>query len=85
MFLICLNPRGLKNNKQFSIVVVNKKSSHKFVLETIGYLNVSTFKFNNEKAKCFSVDVDRLNFWLARGASLTSKLTNLLKLFKIVY
>lgn len=78
MILIRLKKVSLNNNLSYSIVVSSKQispNSNKFI-EKIGFYKPLVDKLSN---KYIFLDVDRLLFWLKRGAKINSSVFVLIK------
>lgn len=78
MILVRLKKVALNNNLSYSIVVSSNKispNSNKFI-EKIGFYRPLVDKLSN---KYIFIDVDRLLFWLKRGAKINASVFVLIK------
>ena len=78
MVIIRLKRGGKKNKPFYTIVVTEKKVSRngKFI-EKIGYFDLQ-IKNANEKIK-LTLDKERLDFWITKGAQITKRIKALIK------
>lgn len=75
--------RGLKNNKSYDIVIIQKYRSRKSIfLEKIGPLS-KIDKRNN--IKILLLNKKRLQYWLANGAIPSKSVYLFIRKFKILY
>ncbi len=77
MLKIRLLRTGRKNAPTFSIVVA--EASKKKMVEKIGYYNPQ-LKTDNRLEK-FSFKIDRIEYWISKGAQCTEIMDKILKLF----
>ena len=73
MLMIRLAPRG-KKNKPFYRIVVSEKTKDLFgnYLEALGYYNPM------DKEKTVHLEVERIQYWLSKGAQASPSVHNLL-------
>ncbi|BBA85218.1 30S ribosomal protein S16 [endosymbiont of Sipalinus gigas] len=81
MVRIRLSRYGRKKLSSYRIVVISsKKPRNGKYIEKIGFFNPS-INTNNIKNKLY-INIDRIYFWKKKGASLSKRIPNLIKMYE---